>query len=58
MTSEEMIEEILMEANSMGLRTELIESAKFIMELYPTIRRVDAYEKAFEELLLEYNSDE
>jgi hypothetical protein len=53
MTTEEQIEEILMEANSMGFRTELIELAKNIMEINPTIRRVDAYESAYNQILFE-----
>jgi hypothetical protein len=56
MTSEELIEEILLEANSMGFRNELIELAKSIMVLNPTIRRVDAYETAYQEILFENES--
>lgn len=53
MTQEEQIEEILLEAHSMGFRTELIELAKNIMEINPTIRRVDAYESAYQQILFE-----
>ena len=53
MTQEEQIEEILLEAHSMGFRTELIELAKNIMEINPTIRRVDAYESAYNQILFE-----
>ena len=53
MTQVEQIEEILMEASAMGFRNELIELAKSIMEMNPTIRRIDAYELAYNEILFE-----
>jgi hypothetical protein len=56
MTQEEQIEEILLEAHSMGFRNELIELAKNIMEINPTIRRVDAYEAAYNQILFEHES--
>lgn len=56
MTQEEQIEEILLEAHSMGFRTELIDLAKSIMEMNPTIRKIDAYESAYQEILFEHES--
>lgn len=49
MTNEEIIEEILYEANKYGLLTEVIDTAKQIMQNEPKIERVVAYEMALEE---------
>jgi len=49
MTESEHIEEILHEASAYGLRTEVMEWAKKEMEQNPKIRKVDAYELAFNE---------
>lgn len=49
MTESEHIEEILHEASAYGLRTEVMEWAKKEMEQNPKIRKIDAYELAFNE---------
>ena len=49
MTESEQIEEILHEASSFGLRTEVMEWARKEMKENPKMRRVDAYEIAFNE---------
>lgn len=49
MTESEQIEEILHEASAYGLRTEVMEWAKKELEQNPKIRKVDAYELAFNE---------
>lgn len=49
MTSEEEIEEILMEAHSYGLRVEVMEDAKKLMTEDPSMDRVLAYQQAFNE---------
>ena len=49
MSNEEIIEEILMEAHSYGVRKEVIKKAKAIMQENPNMDRVDAYEIALEE---------
>lgn len=45
--NEETIEEILIEASAYGLRLEVVEFAKKNMEQDPTMDRVDAYIRAF-----------
>ena len=49
MTSEDIIQEILYEANSYGLLYEVIDTAKKIMEREPKVDRVEAYEAALKE---------
>jgi predicted nucleic acid-binding Zn finger protein len=53
MTEEQEIEEILMESHSYGLRVEVIEAASKIMGSTPKIRRIDAYHKAFDSIIVE-----
>lgn len=57
MTQEEQIEEILIEASAIGFRNQLIDIAKVIMEMNPTIRKIDAYELAYQEILFENDLD-
>jgi hypothetical protein len=49
MTAEEQIEELLMEASAYGLRTEVMDWAQKEMKENPKLRKVDAYELAFNE---------
>jgi hypothetical protein len=49
MTESEEIEEILMESSSYGLRIEVMETASKIMGSNPKMRKVDAYQQAFNE---------
>jgi hypothetical protein len=49
MTESEHIEEILHEASAYGLRSEVLEFAKKEMEKNPKMRKVDAYEIAYNE---------
>jgi hypothetical protein len=49
MTESEQIEEILYEASSFGLRTEVMEWAQKELKENPKMRKVDAYEIAFNE---------
>jgi hypothetical protein len=49
MTSEEIIEEILYEAGEYGLLTEVLDTAKKIMQEDPKLDRVSAYEQALSE---------
>ena len=49
MTNEEIIQEILYEANEHGLMREIITEARKIMDENPKIDRVVAYEQAFNE---------
>ena len=49
MTESEEIEEILMESSSYGLRVEVMNTAAEIMGSNPKMRRVDAYQQAFNE---------
>ena len=49
MTSEEEIEEILYEASAYGLRTEVMEWAQKELQQNPKMRKVDAYQIAFNE---------
>tara|TARA_R110000822_G_scaffold57244_1_gene144097 strand:+ start:57 stop:218 length:162 start_codon:yes stop_codon:yes gene_type:complete len=53
MTEEQEIEEILMESHSYGLRVEVMEAASKIMGSTPKIRRIDAYHKAFDSIIVE-----
>lgn len=50
MTNEEIVEEILYEANEVGVMKEVISQASKIMTENPKIERVVAYEQAFNEL--------
>ena len=49
MTNEEIIEEILIDAHSYGLRVQVIETAKQILDEDPRKDKVVAYEEAFNE---------
>ena len=49
MTESEQIEEILHEASAFGLRTEVMDWAQKEMKENPKLRKVDAYEIAFNE---------
>lgn len=49
MTNEEIIDEILHEASKYGLRKEVIDTAKEILENSPKVDRVSAFEMAFQE---------
>lgn len=52
MTEEKMIEEILYESHSVGLRSEVMSRASDIMGSTDSrIRRVDAYQQAYNELV-------
>ena len=53
MTESQEIEEILMESHSYGLRVEVMEAASKIMGSTPKIRRIDAYHKAFDSIIVE-----
>jgi hypothetical protein len=53
MSSEEMIEEILMEAHSMGFREELIQRVKGVIDSISTKRTVDIYEEEFQKIIIE-----
>jgi hypothetical protein len=50
-TNEEIIEEILIEANSYGLRQEVLDWAKSLMDADPRMDKVDAYQLAYHELI-------
>ncbi len=49
MTNEEIIQEILYEANSYGLLHEVIDTARSILDEEPNLDRVLAYEMALKE---------
>ena len=49
MTNEEIIEEILIDAHTYGLRVEVLETAKKILEENPRKDKVTAYEEAYNE---------
>lgn len=51
MTNEEQVEEILYEASSVGLRNEVIDLAKKLLEDNKTIQIVDAYNLAYTTLI-------
>jgi hypothetical protein len=51
MTSEEQIEEILMEAHAHSLREEVMDRAKKLMQDNPKMDRVMAYSEAFHECI-------
>lgn len=53
MTSEEQIEEILMEANAMGFRKELLERVKRILDGGSKQYPVDILQNEFEKILSE-----
>jgi hypothetical protein len=48
MTEETQIEEILMEANSVGVRSEVIDVAHSLMMKDKDLDRVDAFQRAYE----------
>jgi hypothetical protein len=47
MTNEEIIEELLIEANELGIRKDVLELSKKILETNPKIDRVSSVELAF-----------
>ena len=47
MTTEEQVIEILMEAESYGIREEVIQYARHLREINIRLDRIDAYEVAF-----------
>ena len=47
MTESDEIEEILMESSALGVREEVMRSAKEIITENPNIRKVDAYQSAY-----------
>jgi hypothetical protein len=47
MTNEEQIEEIMMEADVCGLRTEVLETARKYMQENPKLDKILAYEYAY-----------
>jgi uncharacterized protein YuzE len=49
MTNEEIIEEILIEAHEYGMRIEVLETARKILDNNPNMDKVIAYEEAFNE---------
>lgn len=49
MTNEEIIEEILIDAHTHGLRVEVLETAKKILDKNPRKDKITAYEEAFSE---------
>jgi tetrahydromethanopterin S-methyltransferase subunit F len=51
MSNESQIEEILMEANSMGFREELIETVAQLLDTQKVSSLVDTYEYAFQLIL-------
>ena len=51
MIAEEQIEEILMEAHSYGIRTEVIEACKVIQHDNPKLTQLESIERAFNQLL-------
>lgn len=53
MSNEEQIEEILMEANSMGFRKELLERIKIIMDHDPTKNFINVLEREFQQIMNE-----
>ena len=48
MTEETQIEEILMEANSVGVRSEVIDAAHSLMMKYKDLDRIDAFQRAYQ----------
>jgi len=50
MTIEEQVVEILMEAESYGIREEVIQYARHLREINIRMDRMDAYEKAFKDV--------
>ncbi len=48
MTEEKEIEEILMEANSVGVRSEVIDAAHSLMMKDKDLDRVDAFQRAYQ----------
>jgi hypothetical protein len=50
MTNEEIIEEILIEAHSYGIREQVLKLANSLLMLNPKMHRCTAYEEAFQQL--------
>lgn len=50
MTTEEQVIEILMEAESYGIREEVIQYARHLREINIRLDRIDAYEVAFSKI--------
>lgn len=48
MSEENQIEEILIEANSVGVRTEVIDTAQSLMMKDKDLDRVDAFQRAYQ----------
>ena len=51
MTTEEQVIEILMEAESYGIREEVIQYARHLREINIRLDRVDAYEMAMQRII-------
>ena len=49
MSNEEIIEEILVEAAGYGLRIEVLDTARKLLEENPKMERINAYEEAYNE---------
>jgi hypothetical protein len=49
MSNEEIIEELLVEAEAFGLRMEVLDTARKLLEENPKMDRVNAYEEAYNE---------
>jgi len=58
MTSEEQVIEILMEADALGIREEVIQYARHLREINIRLDRVDAYEVAFSKIKQVLEEDE
>jgi len=58
MTSEEQVIEILMEADSLGIREEVIQYARHLREINIRLDRVDAYEVALSKIKQVLEEDE
>lgn len=51
MSNEEIIEELLVEAAGYGLRIEVLDTARKLLEQNPKMDRVDAYQEAYDEYI-------
>jgi len=58
MTSEEQVIEILMEADALGIREEVIQYARHLREINIRLDRVDAYEVALSKIKQVLEEDE
>jgi len=58
MTSEEQVIEILMEADTLGIREEVIQYARHLREINIRLDRVDAYEVALSKIKQVLEEDE